>query len=286
LVGKIGGDQIAVGAPLIQTLKAPVPLGIRISPTQTVIALVTDAGSRHGSRLWLAAADGSAPAKIVSDDAGTHPDWTRDGRSLVYINATGAMTTDDDLRLGSLVRRQVINAAGAVEIQTNHEDLAGLLFAAYLGVRCFDDGRILFVAHDLQLPVTKDDMPGKPQIFAWDPRHKGTLTRMIPRTALDQFPDDIQFFDISPDGQNLLIAGGNGAVRVLSLTEGKLTDVQSATDKDVPSFPSWRGDEVCYMATAPNASSHTWEVALWKNGTNRVISADWPAEVRDKFLDK
>jgi hypothetical protein len=278
-VGTIGNNQITLGPALIQTQQQPQPLGIRVSPTQTAIALVTDVGQRDESRLWIVAADGSAAAKIVSDDAATHPDWTKDGRSLVYINATGEKKGSDDLLLGSLVRRQVLNAAGAVEIQTAHEDLAGMLFASFLGVRCFDDGRILFVALDVQLPATTDDMPGRPQIFAWDPRHKATLTRMIPRNALDQTPD-INFFDISPDEKSLLISGEKGAVKVLSLAEGKLTEIEGAGDNDAPSLPSWRGDEVCYMTPSPtNSANHKWDVALWKDGTNRVISANWPAEV-------
>jgi len=282
-VGTISGDQISLGAALIQTLKKPVPLNLRISPSGKAIAMTTDAGNRHGARLWVVAADGSAPAQIVSDESCAHPDWTKDARSLVYINASGAMTGDDDLRLSSLTRRQVINAAGAVEIQTNHEDLAGMLFDVNLGVRCLSDGRIFFVAYDVQLPVTAEEMPSRPQVVACDPRHQTTLTRMIPRNVLEKLPDELQFFEVSPDEKSLLMAAGKGAVMVLSLADGKLTSVQSPGKDDAPSFPSWRSNEVCYMSPAPtNSAGRTWEVNLWKNGTNRVISADWPLE----FLSK
>jgi hypothetical protein len=283
VVGTINGDQISLGAALIQTLRKPIPLNLRVSPNGRAITMTTEAGKQHGARLWVVAADGSAPAQIVSDESCAHPDWTKDGRSLVYINASGAMTSDDDLRLSSLTRRQVINDKGAVEIQSDHEDLAGMLFDINLGVRCLSDGRILFVAYDVQLPATAGDMPTRPQVFTWDPRHQATLTRMIPHNVLEKLPDELQFFEVSPDEKSLLMAAGKGAVMVLSFRDGKLTSVQSLDKDDSPSFPSWRGDEVCYMSPAPtNSAGRTWEVNLWKNGTNRVISADWPLE----FLSK
>jgi hypothetical protein len=287
-VGTISGDQVTLGAALVQTLQQPLPLGLRVSPAGTAIAMTTDAGKRHGARLIVVPADGSAPEKIVSEDACGHPDWTKDGRALVYINAVGAMTSDDDLRLGALTRRQVINAAGAVEIQTNHDDLAGMLFDSNLGARSLSDGRILFLALDLQLPVTAPDMPERPQIFALDPRHQATLTRLIPRSVMQNLSQGVGFWEVSPDEKKVLMAADKGAVMVLSLADGTLATVQAAGGDDPPSFPSWRGsDEVCYLSASPtNSAGHAWEVALWKDGTNRVISAGWPADLRKGFLDK
>ncbi len=285
-IGTVNGNEVALGAALVQTLQQPLPLGLRVSPTGAAIAMTTDAGKRHGARLIVVPADGSAPEKIVSEDACGHPDWTKDGRSLVYINAVGAMTSDDDLRLSALTRRQVVNALGAIEVQTNHDDLAGMLFDANLGVRCLSDGRILFIALDLQLPVTAPDMPQRPQIFCLDTRRQATLTRLIPRGVMEDLPH-AGFFEVSPDEKKVLMAGDKGAVTILTLADGNVTTVQTAGDDDPPSFPSWRGDEVCYLFASPtNSGTHTWEVALWKDGTNRVISAGWPADLRKGMLDK
>jgi hypothetical protein len=287
-VGTIKGDQVSLGPVLIETLQQPLPMGLRVSPTGGAIAMTTDAGKRHGARLMVVASDGSAPEKIVSDEACAHPDWTKDGRSLLYVNASGAMTADDDLRLGALTRRQVINSAGAVEIQTNHDDMAAMLFDANLGVRSLADGRILFVALDVQLPVTTTDMPQQPQIFALDPQHQSTLTRLIPRADLENLPQGLGFFEISPDDKKVLMAGGKGAVVILTLADGIMTTIQAAGGDDVPAFPCWRGnDEICYFSPSPaNSAGRAWEVTLWKDGTNRVISAGWPVELRKGFLDK
>jgi hypothetical protein len=287
-VGTISGDQVTLGPALVQTLQQPLPEGLRVSPAGNAIAMTTDAGKRHGARLMVVAADGSAPGKIVSEEACAHPDWTKDGRSLLYINAFCATTSDDDTRLGALTRRQVINAAGAVEIQTDHDDLAGLLFDVNLGVRSLSDGRILFVALDVQFPITAQDMPQQPQIFALDPQRQPTLTRLMPRRTVENLPPDLGFFEISPDEKKVLMAAGKGAVLILTLADGNLTTVQAAGGDEAPAFPCWRGsDEVCYFPASPsNSAAHTWEVALWKEGTNRVISAGWPAELRAGFLDK
>jgi hypothetical protein len=75
---------------------------------------------------------------------------------------------------------------------------------------------------------------------------------------------------------------------VLSLADGNVTLLQAEANDDAQSYPSWRGsDEVCFLSSRPtNSAGHEWEVTLWKNGTNRVISADWPAEFRKGFLEK
>ena len=287
-VGAINDGQVTLGPVLVQTLRQPLPLGLRVSPAGNAIAMTTDGGKRHGARLAVVPSDGSAPEQIVSEESCAHPDWTKDGRCLVYINASGAMTSDDDMRLGSLTRRQVINAAGAVEIQTNHEDLAGMLFDNSLGARCLSDGRILFIALDLQLPITGPDMPQRTQIFSLDPRHETTLTRLIPHSFMENLPQGIGFFEISPDEKQVRRAGAQGSVAVLSLADGNVTLLQAEANDDAQSSPSWRGsDEVCFLSSRPtNSAGHEWEVTLWKNGTNRVISADWPAEFRKGFLEK
>jgi dipeptidyl aminopeptidase/acylaminoacyl peptidase len=287
-VGTIKSNQVILGPALVETLQQPLPMGLRVSPSGAAIALTTVAGKRHGARLLVAASDGSAPGQIVSEEACAHPDWSKDGRSLLYVNATGAMASEDDMRLGELTRRQVINAAGAVEVQNDHDDLAVVLFDVNLGVRALADGRILFVALDVPLPVTAPEMPQQPQIFAYDPNRRPPLTRVLPRKILENLPQDISFFELSPDDKKVLMAADKGIVMVLTLADAAVTVVQGAGGEDAPAFPCWRGsDEICYFSPSPsNTAGHAWEVALWKNGTNRVISPGWPAEIRKGFLDK
>lgn len=287
-VGTIKSNGVTVGPPLVDTLQQPLPLGLRVSPSGAAIALATAAGKRHGARLLVVASDGSGPGQIVSEEACAHPDWTKDGRSLLYINATGAMASEDDMRLGELTRRQVIDSNGAVELQADHDDLAVVLFDLNLGVRALADGRILFVALDVPLPVTAPDLPQQPQIFALDPDRRPALTRLLPRKILESLPQDISFFDLSPDEKKVLMAADKGAVMVLTLADASLTTIQPAGSDDAPAFPCWRGsNEVCYFAATPtNAPGHSWEVTLWNGATNHVISAAWPAEIRKGFLDK
>jgi dipeptidyl aminopeptidase/acylaminoacyl peptidase len=287
-VGTIKSNHVILGPALVETLQQPMPMGLRVSPSGAAIAMTTVAGKRHGARLLVVASDGSAPGQIVSEEACAHPDWSKDGRSLLYVNATGTMASEDDMRLGELTRRQVINGAGAVEVQEDHDDLAVVLFDLNLGVRALADGRILFVALDVPLPVTAPELPQQPQIFAYDPNRHPPLTRVVPRKILESLPSDISFFELSPDDKKVLMAADKGIVMVLTLADAALTTVQGPGSEDAPAFPCWRGsDEVCYFSPSPaNSAGRIWEVALWKNGTNRVLSAGWPAEVRKNFLDK
>jgi dipeptidyl aminopeptidase/acylaminoacyl peptidase len=287
-VGTIKSNHVIMGPALVETLQQPLPMGLRVSPKGQAIAMTTAAGKRHGARLLVVASDGSSPGQVVSEEACAHPDWSKDGLSLLYINATGAMASEDDMRLGELTRRQVINAAGAVEVQNEHDDLAVVLFDLNLGVRALADGRILFVALDVPLPVTAPELPQQPQIFSYDPNRHPPLTRVLPHKILESLPQDISFFELSPDDKKVLMAADKGIVMVLTLADAGITIVQGAGNEDAPAFPCWRGsDEICYFShSVSNNVGHAWEVALWKSGTNRVLSGAWPAEIRRNFLDK
>ena len=285
-VGVVSHSQVSLGSLLFQTLDTPTPMSMRVSPGGADILLSADPEKqRGGARLFVVPVDGSWAAQVVSDDASAYPDWSKDSRSVAYIRAVGAMTKDDDLRLGCLTRRQVVDSAGALQLQTN-EDLAGLLFDSNLGVRCLSDGRILFTAMDLHLPVTAQDMPGYADIFAFDPQRQATVSRLVPRQAEETF-QHAGFLEVSPDEKKVLIAGDKGAVSVLTLASGEVAVVQAPGTDDEPSFPSWRAGEVCFMVTAPtNSLGRKWEVALWKDGKTKLLSTNWPPEITKGFLDK
>jgi hypothetical protein len=286
--GTVSNGEVTLGPAWFRTLTEPAasPM-VRVSPGGTAIVLATAAGKHRGARLLVVPADGSSPAQTVSDDACAWPDWTADGRSLVYVRAVGTATNEDELRLGRLTRRQVMDSNGVAQVQTAGEDLAGLLFDISDGVRCLSDGRILFLAVDAHLPATMQDIPEKPEIFVFDPQRQATISRLLPRVA-DETLRGAGSFDVSPDEKRLLIGGQKGAVSVVTLATGEVAVVQGPGTDDSPSLPSWRGEEVCFLAPAPtNAAGRKWEVTLWKDGgTNQILSAQWPAEIRKGFLDQ
>ena len=77
------------------------------------------------------------------------PDWVNDGRSLVYMQASGE-GTKDDVRLATLVQREVMDDKGKIKISENAPELAGLFFQKTTRVRCLTDGRILFNAMEIR----------------------------------------------------------------------------------------------------------------------------------------
>jgi len=282
-IGTIEEGKLALGPPLINTLRRIVDL--RVSPTGTAIAYTAEGDKEQELQLWVVPTDGSAPPQLVAKNTASCSDWSADGRSLVYIRASNEHSSTDQICLGSLTRRGILNAAGKLEIQTNTDDLAGLLFDPNNEVRCLTDGRIIFAAAEVHLPCTSLDMPQQPQLFALDPERQTAVIPLIPRSVQNSLPDNPCFYEPSPDGKRIAISTQKGAVVVLTLATGALATVQAAGKGDMASAPAWRSaSELCFVSTTTNGQPS--QVALWNNGTTRVLSANWPPPARKGFLDQ
>jgi hypothetical protein len=280
-IGRLEEGKVTLGPPLLNSLRKI--LDIRVAPTGAAIAF-TQEGDEDGCQLLVIPVDGSNPLRLVAKNTAYCSDWSTDGHSLVYIRAINEAAGDTQIRLGSLTRRGILNAAGKIEIQTNTEDLAGLLFDVNNKVRCLSDGRIIFAAADIHLPCTALDMPQQPQLFALDPERQTAVIPLIPRSAQERLPAKPGYYETSPDGKRIAILADKGAVVVLTLATGALDTVQAAGADDAVSAPVWRSaGELCFIAATNGQSA---QVALWSNGTTRVLSANWPAAARKEFLDK
>lgn len=259
-------------------------LELRPSPQGNLLAYATSAG------LVVAAADGSAPPRVL--DGGTmaiFPDWTPDGRSLVYIKTTYEKNKHD-VTLGVLARRRICNEEGQLDPAEECEDLAGLLFDETSKVRCLRDGRILFTSLPLQLPATGKEMPQREQLFALDPARYHSAIRLIPNSAEEQMPKKLATFEISPDDKRLSTLLDNGGVAVFNLDSGTVDAVQAdQVDVKCQLIPSWKSaDELCFGSIASQEKTnqlYLLEVALWKNGKTRSISALWPTNMTAKLFD-
>lgn len=281
-IGRLEEGKLALGPPLVNSLRSIAD--IRIAPTGAAIAFTSEGDKKDEGRLLVVPVDGSAPPQLVAKNTAYGSDWSADGHALVYIRDVNEAIGDDQIGLASLTRRSILNTAGKIEIQTKADDLAGLLFDVNNQVRCLSDGRIVFSSADLHLPCTALDMPQKPQLFALDPERQTAVIPLIPRSAQESLPAKPEFYETSPDGKRVAILADKGAVVVLTLATGALDIVQAAGSDDSVSAPAWRSaGELCFIATTKGQPA---QVALWSNGTTRVLSANWPAEARTKFLDK
>jgi len=281
-IGRLEEGKLALGPPLLNSLQKI--LDIRVAPAGTAIAFTGEGDRKDELQLLVVPVDGSTPPRLAAKNTAYCSDWSVDGHSLVYVRAVNEPTGDDQICLGSLTRRVVLNAAGKIEIQTNADDLAGLLFDANNKVRCLSDGRIVFSALDLHLPCTALDMPQQSQLFALDPERQAAVIPLIPRSVEESLPAKPGYYETSPDGKRIAILADKGAVAVLTLATGALDTVQAPGDDDTVSAPAWRSaSELCFISTTNGRPA---QVALWDNGTTRVLSANWPAAARKGFLDK
>ena len=281
-IGTLEDGKLLLGPPVINSLRKI--LDIRVSPAGNAIACTVEGDKKDEFQLMVLPTDGSAPPQLVAKNTAYCSDWSVDGQSLVYIRALNQGASGDDLCLGSLTRRGILDAAGKIEVQTNAADLAGLLFDVNNKVRCLGDGRIVFAAADLHLPCTSLDMPQQPQLFALDTQRQYAVIPLIPRSVQDSLPGKPAFYEPSPDGKRIAISADKGAVVVLNLATGVLDTVQAAGSDDAATAPCWRSaSELCFISSTNGQPA---QVALWNHGKTRVLSSNWLPDTRKGFLDK
>ncbi len=282
-IGTLEEGKLALGPPLINSLRKI--MDIRVSPTGTAIAYTAEGDKEDELQLLAVPTDGSAPPQLVARNTAYCSDWSVDGHSLLYVRAINEAASSDQICLGSLTRRGILNAAGRIEIRTNADDLAGLLFDANNKVRCLSDGRIIFAAADVHLPCTSLDMPQQPQLFALDPERQTAVIPLIPRSVQNSLPDNPCFYEPSPDGKRIAISTEKRAVVVLTLATGALYTAASR-GRTMTWPPRLPGVPPANCASFPTTNGQPSQVALWNHGTNRVLSANWPPAARKGFLDQ
>jgi hypothetical protein len=293
MIARIEGDQIRPGILLHEGLEKIEE--IRVSPDDRAVAFTTDLApdSDKEFHLLLARVD-AVGATIVAERTAAFPDWTSDSRGLVYIQAAEG-AAKDDLRLGTLVRRGVLNDKGMIAIQKDPEELAGSMFSKMARVRCMRDGRIMFSAVEFSLPVaTKDVDAEREKLFVLDPARQSTLVRVIPRGEEANMPKNLTFFELSPDEQRVLVGGYEGDVSVLTIATGDVSKLQDPGDYNLMAAPVWRNkNEITYARRNPTAEgkppARKAEVVLRKivsekGAEDKVLSGDWSLDTLESVF--
>jgi hypothetical protein len=292
VMARIDGGKIILGTRLHEGMDKVVE--IRLAPGDRAVAFVTETALSPEKRgddlqLWLARVNGSG-ATPVAAHVGAFPDWTADGRSLVYIQAAGG-SAKDDLRLGTLVQREVLDAGGQVASKEEKKELAGWIFSENTRVRCLRDGRILFNAAEISLPIAAEDYGEQhEQLFAVDPARQATLVRLVPRKQEQNLPQTLAFFEVSPDEKQVLFGGVEDEVAVLTLATGEVERVQDKTDKQsLQGQPVWRKDgEFSYTRRTAKKDGPTptrkAEVMLRSGGKDRLLSGSWPDQLVNQLV--
>lgn len=271
------------GPQLMISLKKPNEL--RVSPTGAAAAIVVpmEDDSQHNG-LWVASTDGDRPAVLISDSAAWYPDWTSDGKYVVYARA---VENAEKAPIGTISRTLVAQQSGQLLAQPgNREDLAGILYNDMTRVRCLKDGRIVFNSAEMTLPATPSDAPQKGELFAIFPGKMETIGRVLSRSDAEQCGDSSQFFEFSPDGQRVSIPDRTGTVDVVDLATGTRTRVQDKqfpknpnSDFVLPTVPSWRNnDELTFAAPGDKGRPQVILYSVSKQ-SGTVLSDTWPAQM-------
>jgi hypothetical protein len=288
-VGTLADGKMVLGPPLASGH------GMFVEPRAnrqgTAIVFASSPGDGEDLTLKVVPVDGSLPAQLVAEHAAEYPDWSVDGMSLLYMNTIDAAGNGRQLLLGSLARRRVLNQSGKIELQSGQDDLAGLLFYQFNKVRCLPDGRIIFSAQEVHLPATDLDMPAESQLYALDPDKQVSLTPLIPNGVRGEIPAKPVFFEISPDGRLVAVAGGDGQVTVVTLATAKTETIQPGllnSQEFSCSAPVWRStNELCFVSIqTTNNVRQPAQIALWSPDKTRILSSSWGADVRKGWLDK
>jgi hypothetical protein len=266
---------------------------LRVAPNGKAVAYRSAAaGGDSAKPLLVLALDGKSTPQPVAERTSLFPDWSRDGRYLVY--ASSGTEGNKDLRLGTIARRAVADEAGKLLAAfPDAEELAGIAYQDEVRVRCLRDGRVLFATLEVQLPCTSKDMPQRADLFAVDPGREPGVTRLTPRQTESELPDAIFLFEVSPDEQHVSVPGGDGRVAVLTLATGDVWEVLGAGEVDhLRTEPTWRSnDELCFaFVPGPAGAKGRAAIALAKldwaahKVERRSISDHWPDEVVTEFL--
>ena len=294
VTARLVGGQVVTGSTLHEGLGQI--REIRPSPGGRAVAFVAEqapgpaAANEDSLQLLLTPVDRPDSSRVATGVA-AYPDWSPDGRSLIYVQASGSSHAGG-LQLGTLVQRCVLDTSGRVSSMGDARELAAGVFSADTRVRCLADGRIVFNATEVNLPVAAGDTgEQRDQLFAVDPARQATLVRLIPRRQEESLPPTLAFFEISPDQQRILFGDPSGAVCLFTLATGEVEAVQAGAEKQILSGqPVWRRDGAfSYTRRAVGKGgqppARKAEVVLRTGNSETVLSAAWPDQLVNDLVN-
>jgi hypothetical protein len=259
---------------------------LRLSPDGDAVVFAEDSvAEKEGGRLQVfKLRDNDAP-RDIGHNPNAFPDWSPDGRSVLYVEGA-SKDAPNELVLGAVARLQVFDEHGDFAIAGKPDYLAGMMFNAMTHVRCLRDGRIIFNAVEMTLPMAAADYGGdqREQLFALDLSRQATLTRLIPRKHETDLPQMLSFFEVSPDQKELLIGGQGGEVVVLELASGDINKVQDGDRLHFKGLPAWRrAGEFTYVKRMEGSGDkkprRQAEIVLHRGGEKDIVwSESWSNE--------
>ncbi len=283
--------------------------GPRFSPDGCYVAyLVTDRRDDDKGNLYLATTDGKRKAVEVVKSVALRFDWRPDGRAIAYIKQDG------DALLGVVEEKILIDDGGTLlsELTSDPDtapigieraagqarQLVGTLFQPFMNVQYGTGDRLFFSSAGAKIPTSDLEEPTY-SLYCYD-RLTATVANVLPSSMSQVSTDNVNFFELSPDGTKVLLPGDDHRfaiytlgekTAVMPIDEKEATDKSSSAGNDTPKmFPSWKGNTeiTCLVSgqsrlldkAASKATGRDEVIVLNVDGSfHSNLSKDWPDDV-------
>lgn len=290
---ELSPSRAAGGSSVYRTNRAVVD--IRIPRHGRAVAVVEQARVNADEGLYqisVVPIEGGVARRITQQGAKC-PDWSEDGRLLVYTEVAGSAQGSLTPALGSLKEVEICQPSG--ELLKDFKAARTLAYVPFAGagrVRCLQSGRIVFSSAEIALPCTEADASSLPTLYVLDPNKQATATRLVPRGTASEIAHAAHLFEISADESMASVPSHSGVVTVLNIKTGEVTKVQPEIDAACGRLifiPQWRSaDELCFAAPAQKGAADKWvaDVVVMniKTKAKQILNKGWPSEAVAGFL--
>jgi hypothetical protein len=218
-------------------------------------------------------------ATLVASNTNRFPDWTPDGRTLLYLAASGA---DVNIGiLGCLAKRDVVGADGAVqEMDSGVRCLVDAIFSKDHRVRSTADGRVLFAALEMGFPQSSSAGQRAERLFVFDTANRGASP--APLLEHEAGKAAFGFYELSPDRTQVLYGTAAGRLYRVDVNDGSAHELPLNLHNDAGYV---RGDIPLAVWSGPDAITYTKQADarlefIWRSdGSETTLSRTWPAGI-------
>lgn len=262
--------------------------GIRVSPNGKHICLIEDLPNDSAYRL-LVISDTGKETLEVSAKGNLFPDWTKDSRSLVFIEKNDQNNWHFDR--GTLTKVTVCDEQGKLLSTLGEPDyLVDVAFQGISRVRCTGNGRIYFCCPQAKLPMTKTETTSPIALFCLDQdRYQTAIPLTLPQDS-NYLQKYMAYFKVSPDGNKIAVLGQLGETYLLKVQTSQVQALQySPTNDHVCMLPAFRSDnEITYVAPTKRKinNENVCSIVLFnlKDDEGKDLSQNWASKVSTGWL--
>jgi len=236
--------------------------------------------------------------RVLDHGVGIDVAWHPSGRQLAYFK--GNPSQGDNLTLGKLVTREVLYSASdtLAEAQPGYQQEVGVINQLLADLEYDPQGRLYFATLEIHLPATEGDMPSNWSVFRLDPQQPAVVQRVFTRQAVADFAgqmDGPYYFDLSPDGQRLLLLGSETFL-IYDLVRGlSVWPIENVETGERGVAPVWKSDTefaVLVQREDERGSKDRNELLLIetkeKSGSikqTQCLSRNWPDEWVENWFE-